>query len=69
MAVIADDEIGMVTRVRRDSGGDHGPPPHHPWPRRPAEGAHLRAFSPSTELKQIQDGIWMFSSSSNSTQA
>lgn len=27
------------------------------------------AFSPSTELKQIQDGIWMFSSSSNSTTA
>ncbi|GAY46984.1 hypothetical protein CUMW_101070, partial [Citrus unshiu] len=27
------------------------------------------AFSPSTELKQIQDGIWMFSSSSSSTNA
>ena len=27
------------------------------------------AFSPSTQLKQIQDGILMFSSSSNSTQA
>lgn len=27
------------------------------------------AFSPSTELKQIQDGTWMFCSSSNSTQA
>lgn len=27
------------------------------------------AFSPSTELKQIQDGISTFSSSSNSTQA
>ena len=27
------------------------------------------AFSPSTELKQIQDGICTFSSSSNSTQA
>lgn len=27
------------------------------------------AFSPSTELKQIQDGISIFSSSSNSAQA
>lgn len=26
-------------------------------------------FSPSTVVKQIQDGIWTFSSSSNSTQA
>jgi len=27
------------------------------------------AFSPSTDVKQIQDGIWTFISSSNSTQA